>query len=135
MIKFSKMEGSKNNLILNPFLMDFGSLWGSTLRPFCPPKINEKPSLLQGPLQGRPMDTKSLQNDAKWSPMASNMEPKMKRNGSQPTRVTRIKKPTKFEYKSGFRLGLTECVQKHGRASFPLGARRDSRSAGSITGK
>ena len=27
---------------------------------------------------------------------------------------------------------IVPCVQKHGRASFPLGARRDSRSAGSI---
>ena len=48
-----------------PILNGFWEPLGSTLRQFWPPKINEKTSLLQGPLQGRPMDAKRLQNDAK----------------------------------------------------------------------
>ena len=101
---------SKNNRSLNPFWMDLGSLWGSTLRAFWPPKINEKTSLLQGSLQGRPMDSKSLQNDAKRNPKASKMDQKWNQNEAkrQPPGVTRIKKPTKFECKSGFQLGRTE---------------------------
>ena len=74
----------KNIDFFNPFLMDFGSLWGSTLRPFSPPKINEKPSLLQGPLQGRPIDVKRLQNDAKWSSTDSKMEQKWNQKWSEP---------------------------------------------------
>ena len=68
---------------MNPFLIDFGSLWGSTLRPFWPLKFNEKPSLLQGTPQGRPMDAKSLQNDAKWSPKASKMDQKLNQKWSE----------------------------------------------------
>ena len=90
--------------------MDFGSLWGSTLRPFWPPKINEKTSLLQGPLQGRPMDAKSLQNAAKWNPKASNTDQKWNQNEAkrQPPGVTRIKTTIKFECNSGFQSGLQE---------------------------
>ena len=90
--------------------MDFGSLWGSPWRPFWPQKSMKKHPSSKDPLQGRPMDAKRLQNDAKWSPKASKMEQKWNQNEAkrQPTRVTRIKKPTKFECKSGFQLGLQE---------------------------
>ena len=98
----------KNNGILNPFWMDFWSLWSSILRPFWAPTINEKTSLLQGPLQGRPMDAKRLQNDVKWAPKALKMEPKWIQNqwnGSRPGWQGSTKR-TKFECKSEFQLGL-----------------------------
>ena len=129
------------------FWTDFEWILGTSGAPLCDhfglQKSMKKHPSSKDPLQGRPMDAKRLQNDAKWSPKASKMDQKWNKNEAkrQPPRVTRKKKNNKIWMQNWIPIGpprieqrgvVLPCVQKPGRAGFPLGARRDSRSAGSI---